>query len=274
VVRKVTLTIEITKGQPNFELTVTPVELKIKKGTSDHYVLKTQSVKGAKVNVHLEVLGLPPGATTQLSSATDKDVQTPNSLDWTIKVDKTAVAGKYTLTFVGTSGIYEVRQNVTLEIIKQKTTSANGDNSMILLGLVIIVIVVIAVIGTLAYIMSRKKIKAAAEEPFQLPPKKRSSDMENYDTEGGASYGRPETPKTRPPRTQRPPPVQQVTVPKEPEPVVEEPTPIEEEPIQTQEEIQPGEAPVEETPEEAPPEPEPQKEEESIDDILKKLKGG
>jgi hypothetical protein len=271
VVRKVTLTIEVTKGQPTFELTVTPDALKIAKGASGQYVLKTQGVKGAKVNVHLDVQGLPPGAVSQLSSVNDKDVQTPNTLTWTIKVDKTAVAGKYTLTFVGTSGPYEVRKNVTLEITKVKTTSTNGDNSMLLLGLVAIIIIVIAAVGIVVYIMGRRKMKAAAEEPLEMAPKKRPSDMENYDTEGGSSYGRPETPQNKPHKAPRPVPVPEEIVPEEPAPVIEEPAPVEDAPIQTQETV-PEEPPqVEQAPEEAQA-PEPTKEEESIDDILRKLK--
>ena len=200
---------------------------------------------------------------------------TPNNKDLTINVAKTTIAGKYTVIFIATSGPYEVRKNVTLEIAKGKTTTgANGDNSMMLVALVFVMIVVIAVIVALAYVMSRRKLKAAAEEPYPVAPKARASDMENYDTEGGASYGRPEAQqvKSKPHRAPRPAPVPVETVPEVPEPVVEEPAPVEEEPIQTQEEV-PEEPPqVEEAPEE-PEAPEPKKEEESIDDILRKLKG-
>jgi uncharacterized membrane protein len=273
VVRKVTFYINVTKGLPTFDLTVTPDLLKIHKGSSGNYLLKTQGIKGAKIQVSLDVQGLPPGAVADWTAA-DKIVETPNNKDLTIKVAKTAVVGKYTLTFIATSGAFEVRKNVTLEITKAKTTSTTGDNSMLLLGLVLGIIMVIAVVGALVYILGRKKMRAAAEEPLERTPRTRPSEMERYDTEGGEGQGRPEPPRTRPSRVQRSAPVLEETVPEEPAPLEQEPAPVEEELVQTQEtapeEPQEVEVPPEEVPQEA---PEPKKEEESIDDILKKLKG-
>ena len=270
VVRKVTLKIEVTKGQPTFDLTVTPDSVKISKGSSGNFLLKTQGLKGAKVRVNLEVQGLPPGAVADWTAA-DKVVDTPNNKDLTIKVAKTAVVGKYTITFIATSGAFEVRKNVTLEITKVKTTTAGGDNSMLLLGLVAGIIVVIAVVGTLVYIIGRRKMRAAAEEPIEKAPRMRPSNMENYDSEGGAGLGRPETPRNRPPqKVQRPAPV-----PEETAPMVQEPAPVEKAPVQTQETAPEEPQLVEQAPEEIPSTveaPEPKKKEESIDDILNKLK--
>ena len=273
VVRKTTLKIEVTKGQPNFDLTVTPLSLKVSKGSSGVYVLKAQGIKGAKVRVSLDVSGLPPGAVADWT-ATNNVVDTPSTQDLTIKVAKTAVVGKYTLFFSANSGAFVVQTNVTLEITKERTTTSAQDNSMLLIGLVVMMILVIAVVGTMVYIMGRRKMKAAAEEPLERASKGRSSDMEDYDSEGGDGLGRPDTPKNRPPKAPRPEPVQEeTTAPGEIVTVIQEPAAVEET-VQAQE-AYPEEPPqAEEVPEEAPPvkEPEPKKEEGSLDDILKRLK--
>jgi hypothetical protein len=89
---------------PDFTMTATPPNPAVAPGGSVGYAIDTTSTNGYAGTVHLDVQGLPPGATAQFSQ---NDFVPPGEATLTVTLDAATPAGEYPLTITSTDGTLE-----------------------------------------------------------------------------------------------------------------------------------------------------------------------
>jgi putative pyrroloquinoline-quinone-binding quinoprotein len=89
---------------PEFTMSATPPNPGVARGGSIEYAIDTTAINDFTDAVHLDVQGLPPGATASFSA---NDFVPPASVTLTVAIDLATSPGEYPLTIAATSGSLE-----------------------------------------------------------------------------------------------------------------------------------------------------------------------